>query len=245
VSIKDEITKQVPVQTQVRLITVMKNDDCKLDAITIVNPDVAVTPNIYLNQYYEQYQSGRDLSSIAELIIKLSKDRVVPEKEMIPDVTDFNLIAHLITYRLVNWAKNKERLRTIPYEDVEDLVKIFYVVIKSDTNGISSIPITDALMDKWYAVFINQINECADKNTPVLFPATIRDMNEVIKDMVFKDMPDNSLEGMSQDDYDEIMNMLNKNQKYRDMYILSNSLGINGASVLLYPNVLHDFAASI
>jgi hypothetical protein len=243
--IKNEIAKQVPKSNQVTLNTVIKNNDCKLDAISIVDPNETVTPNIYINQYYEQYQSGRDLSSIAELIIKLSKDRAVPEKEMIPDVTDFNSISHLITYRLVNWAKNRERLRTIPYEDVEDLVKIFYIVIKSDANGISSIPITDALMEKWYTVFINEISDCADRNTPVLFPATIRDMNEVIKDMVFKDMPDNSLEGMSQDDYDEIMNMFNSNQKAHQMYVISNNRGINGASALLYPNVLHEFAERI
>jgi hypothetical protein len=244
--IKNEITKQVPNSNQVMLNTVLKNNNCKLDAISIVDPKETITPNIYLNQYYEQYQSGRDLRSIAELIIKLSKERVVPEKAMIPDVTDFNSIAHLITYRLVNWEKNRERLRTIPYEDAEDLVKIFYIVIKSDANGISSIPITDALMEKWYAVFINQLNEYADKNTPVLFPATIRDMNEVIKDMVFKDLRDNSLESMSQDDYDDIINMLNTNQKVNEkMYVLSNDRGINGASTLLYPNVLYDFASSI
>jgi hypothetical protein len=243
--IKNEITKQVSKSNQVTLNTVMKNNDCKLDAISIVDPNETVTPNIYLNQYYEQYQSGRDLSSIAELIIKLSKDRTIPENEVIPDISDFNSIAHLITYRLVNWEKNLERLRTMPYQDYEDLVKIYYIVINSDSYGISSIPITDTLMEKWFGVFINQINECANRNTPALFPATIRNMNDVIRDMIFKNMSDKSLEGISQDDYNEIINMINTNQKSHEMYVLSKNRGINGASTLLYPKVLHDFATSI
>jgi hypothetical protein len=40
--------------------------------------------------------------------------------------------------------------------------------------------------------------------------------------------------------------MLNTNQKVNEkMYVLSNDRGINGASTLLYPNVLYDFASSI
>jgi hypothetical protein len=243
--VKHEITKRVPKSSQVMLNTVMKNNDCKLDAISIVDPEVTVTPNIYLNQYYEQYQSGSDLSSIAEIIIKLSKDRTEPEKEIIPDISDFNSIAHLITYRIVNWEKNLKRLRTMPYKDIEDLVVIYSIIIKSDSDGISSIPITDTLMEKWFGVFIDQIDECANRNTPNLFPAIIRDMNDVIKDMVIKNISDNNLEGISQDDYHELMNMLNTNQKTQDLYVLTNNRGINGASTLLYPNVLHDFAAKI
>jgi len=242
--IQDEVRKNMPASYKVMLSTVIKNNDSKLDALSILPTGVSVAPNIYLKQYYEEYQSGRELSSIVQLIIKLSKVSMEIEKEMLPDISDFNSIADLITYRLVNWHMNLEKIRKLPYKDLEDLVKIYYLVIKSDSNAIESIAITDALLEKW-SVFTDKIDEHANRNTPTLFPASIRGMNEVIKELVFNGLPDADRESLSQGDYDELMEMFNTNNESDQMYILSNNNKINGASTLLYPKLLHDFAVSI
>lgn len=240
-SIKEAVCKQIPPEYVVMLNSVTKNNNQKLDAITIMGEGSHIAPNIYLNQYYEEYQSGREFSSIVQLIIKLSKIHDETEIVSLPDISDFNSIADLITYRLVNWEMNLERLRKMPYKDIEDLVVIYYLIINSDSSGIGSIAITDELLEKWN-VSVDKIAELANKNTQILFPASIKGMNEVIKELVCNSMSDKDTEGLSQYDCDEFVNMFNTNQKSDEMYILSNDKGINGSSTLLYPKVVHDFA---
>ncbi len=242
--IRDELRKIVPTSYKVMLSTVIKNNDNKLAALSILPTGGTVAPNIYLNQYYDEYLSGRELSSIVQSILKQYKDSKKRERESIPDISDFNSIADLITYRLVNWNMNLDRLRKLPYKDIEDLVVIYYLVVKCDSSGIESIAITDELLEKWN-VSVDEIDKHASKNTQILFPAYIRGMKEVINELVCNGMPDKDINDLSQDDYGEFMNMFNANQKTEDLNILTNDKSIYGASSLLYPNVLHDFAVSV
>lgn len=44
---------------EITISQTIKNNDVVLDGLTIHNPDSNISPNIYLNSFYEEYQQGR------------------------------------------------------------------------------------------------------------------------------------------------------------------------------------------
>ncbi len=75
--VAEEIKRFLPSQYEdasVSLQDVTKNNDMQLTGIMIRTEENNIAPNIYLEQFYEQYQDGRDLDDIlrdiAEVRIK-------------------------------------------------------------------------------------------------------------------------------------------------------------------------------
>lgn len=240
-TIQKEVRQQIGVDYQVKLNSVIKNNDQNLDVITIVGMN-NISPNIYLNSYYEEFSSGKDTASIVQDIISIFNGNKNLKSAI--NILNYNLVSNQITYMLVNFKENKERLKKLPHKVINDLAKIYCIVVKQDNQGISSITVTNDLMKKW-GVNINTIDYVAYENTPFLFPKTIRSMKDIIKDMIFEKLPITVQQGIeveevSQQDLDYFSENMFSNEN--EMYVLSNSIGINGASALLYPEVLHNFA---
>lgn len=246
-TIKEEVRKQVPGDYRVTMNSVIKNNNQMLDAITIMEPD-SLAPNIYLNRYYEDFIQGRSLESILQEILSISNNNKEIKNDMLPDLFNFDSIRSQIAYRLINLGMNQKRLNDFPYQVVEDMAKVYYLVVKSDSEGIASVAITNDLLGKW-KVNIECIDKLAYENTPFLFPEKLRSMGEVIKEMITKEFGALSGENISSEDkelYEHILVQLTddapRDNDNEEMYILSNESGVNGASVILYENVLHDFA---
>ena len=65
--VKENVADYLPEKFEQAEITVhqmVKNNDVMLDGLNIHNPDSNLSPNIYLNPLYEQYENGRDLDEI-------------------------------------------------------------------------------------------------------------------------------------------------------------------------------------
>ena len=66
-AIVDNIKDYLPAkfeESDVVVKQILKNNDTVLDGLTIPNPDTNVAPTIYLNQFFEEYQNGKDLNDI-------------------------------------------------------------------------------------------------------------------------------------------------------------------------------------
>lgn len=65
--VKENVADYLPGKFEQAEITVhqmVKNNDVVLDGLNIHDPDSNLSPNIYLNPLYEQYENGRDLDEI-------------------------------------------------------------------------------------------------------------------------------------------------------------------------------------
>ncbi|MDF2540859.1 MAG: hypothetical protein K0S47_577, partial [Herbinix sp.] len=81
---------------------------------------------------------------------------------------------------------------------------------------------------------VDDMYEIALENTMKLFPASIRDMNEIILSMLNTGMED-------MEDCQELKDLNIPTGEEPRMYVLSNNTGIYGAATLLYPGVLKEF----
>ena len=98
--------------------------------------------------YYEDFSKGRELESIIQETVNISMNHDGKEVDLVLDVLDSDSISQQITYRLINLEMNRERLKDLPYQVIEDMAKIYYLVVKSDSEGISSAAITKYLVGK-------------------------------------------------------------------------------------------------
>lgn len=246
-AIKEAVSKRLSSEYEVSLNSVVKNNDQKLDAITIMGQRSNIAPNIYLNRYYEEFKAGRGLDTIINEILDIFNTKSGKIFETIPDILNFDSISEQITYRLINLDMNVERLNNLPHQVVEDMVKVYYIVVNSDPEEIASVAVTYDMVEKW-GVGIERIDELANNNTPCLFPQKLKSMSEVIKEMMsiqYGGLFDEEDSTEDKDVFEQFFSELTDSPKGKDdveMYVLSNVSNINGASALLYSGVLHNFA---
>ncbi len=227
---------------EVKVSPVISNNNQKNDAIVIGNGISRLISSSYLKQYYESLSLGMTLTDIANQIINQSLTK--NDKEVLSEITDIQSVSNKIVYRLINWSMNKNWLEEVPHRIIEgDLAKVYYVNLNTDNLSVSSIMITNKLLSHW-GMDKEKLDALADGNTPILFPVIIKDMNQLVYDIISSQHSETETK-YDNLGFDQFMNNYNEtidSEKKAKMYVLSNTRGINGAGAILYPNVLQNFA---
>lgn len=216
--------------TTVSLHSIMKNNNIRLDGLTIQNPTINISPTIYLNYYYDDYVGGKSFPSIVDDIITAYQEHLPRENMDLSFFTDYNKVKYHIIYKLIHFEQNQELLKDVPHFRFLDLAIVFCCFIPNTPNGNATILIHNHHLSFW-DVTAEALYELAKKNTPILLPYELKSMEEVLNSMcsgmaeLLHDSPEDS-------------------EELPKMYVLTNKLKLYGASCMLYPNVLADFAKS-
>lgn len=233
-TIVEQIKHCLPPEAVVKIHNVTKNNSLHLDGLSIFYKKSDISPNIYLNYYYEDYLRGENLSEITCRIIsvftqfhegKLCK-RNPFEHFKEPD-------HNKIFYRLINYGKNEGLLRESPHIRYLDLAITFHYLLNSDAEGIESFRITSQMTELWN-LSPKLLYEKAKFNTVKLFPGIIRPMDELLIELM-----KNNTWGFSDS---ELKNSDFSESNLSMMYVLSTQNGINGATAILYPELMAEFA---
>lgn len=229
-------TKQRENQYEVELHKVIKNNGIELDGITLRKKGERISPNIYLNNYFENYQMGKPISNIMEEIFFQYKKAIEDNHIEVANVLNFKEIKDRIIIRLVNYEKNKEQLKDCPHKKYLDLAITFRYIAGKDMMGIATSLISNQEFNLWN-IEVNDLYPIALRNTMREFPWQMDSLTKVIADC-FKDkiselLPEETLEDLERIDNKE--NGVN-------MYVLTNESGINGATCILYDQVIKNFA---
>lgn len=230
--IKKRIAERLGKSYSIRIFKVMKNNSLELDSLVVLKEGKNYAPNIYLNAYYESYAAGTSIIEILDRICMIYEHCAVP---IIQEDFEYTLeqMKPYIFFRLISIERNKKLLTQIPHVEFLDLAITFHCLVRSEEEGIGTIRVTNEHMKQW-GISCNELKELANVNTKRLFPPVIRTMGEVIKSLL-----DNDSTGEETFDYDETAS-----EGY-PMYILTNEKGINGASCLLYKDIIKEFAQQI
>lgn len=218
--VKEAVESKVGTGFDVTVNKVTKNNDLVLDGLVIKATDTNIAPTIYLNGYYESYEDGAmNLDAVVDSII----DTYSRHNSVTFDIstfTDFDAVKNRICYKLVNTASNKKLLEDVPHRELFDLSIVYYVVVSVEANVTGSIIIHNNHIELW-DITENDLYEFASDNTKRLLPAGIKSMFDTLSEMInMEDLPDT----------DDLM------------YVLTNREKLQGASTILYPDVLSAFA---
>lgn len=218
--VKENITSKDWKETsQTEISVVKKNNGVSATGLFIRENGQDVSPILYLDDYYIHYQNGELLENVIRNIRADYDKKVQMAAVKIPNLQEFENIRGRVIYRLVNYEKNKEILEDCPHIRLYDLAVTFRWVARIDDVGVSTSLITNKQVKEW-GVSVNDLVLAARQNTPRLFPAQIIDMEEMLAGMVSFILYPNAI----------------------PMYILTNEQELNGASALLYGDILKDFA---
>ncbi len=130
---------------KVHIEAVKKNNGVVLDSMTIIG-DQAITPSLYLNQYYDQYLQGK---SMVPLLVNIAMD-YKEAKQHIPQGTlefEYEKIKDNIFVAACNAEKNQELLEDVPHELCEDVALIYKVRCQNFENA--TIQIKNSHLKMW------------------------------------------------------------------------------------------------
>lgn len=161
----------------------------QVDGIVLMNIDGLpnASPTIYVNDMYEQYLETENFDEVMEKAAGTMEHAIeeFPEVARI-GVMDFDSLKDNVVLTLINAESNKELLKTVPHRTFEDLAIVYRWYLKHDDQGIYSNLVNNDLAER-VGMTEEQLYKAAVENTSRIFPPTVRNMNEVITEMIFGD----------------------------------------------------------
>ncbi|MFP3154459.1 DUF5688 family protein [Lachnospiraceae bacterium ZAX-1] len=220
------LEEHFPLNTTISIQMILHNNGISLDELTILEPDFDISPTIYLNKYYSLFKQGISFEDIFNHILREYEQHrpIFPIDTSF--FTKFENIEKRIVYKLIHFEKNKELLADIPYIPYLDLAIVFYCLIADTSAGSATILIHNAQVDTW-DVDVQKLFELSMINTPFLLAPVYEELNRAILSF----LPSSELDAYDIAADDPI-----------PMYVLTNENKLNGASCLLYQDLLKDIA---
>lgn len=224
--IASTIQLSLPEGTKVTLQRITKNNNTVLDGLVITEPDTNLSPTIYLNPYYENaYMKGVDWDTIIRDITAQYFGAKPVDFSVAKDFIDYEKIKDRIVFRMVNHAKNSDRLNDIPHVDFLDFALTFSCLVDLQGARDASIQIRHEHLSSWN-IDITELCQRALSNTPRLLPPICQNMAELIPLSQFKDEPI----AVSPEDL------------AFPMYVLTNEAKLFGATCLYYDGLLRKLS---
>lgn len=200
---------------------ISKNNGIQFTGVAILLKGEAVAPSIYLDYYYMLYRQGRNLDDVLSMI----SAEYVRARNIITNAS-FNVnkegLESSVFLKVVSYEKNKAMLDKCPYIRLHDLAICFRYMVHIDEGGVASAILSNSDLEKW-DITMEELYDMALPNTRKLFPPIIKSMDDVIPD----------LERLVEDD-----------SEIKKIYILTNEAGVNGATCILFTDVIREFAES-
>ena len=233
--VREEVERRTGDNYRVRLNDVRKNNGVVLRGLTVMQDDSNISPTIYLNNYYEEYISGRaTLVNVVNDVMDTYRRNKVNQSVDMRYFLNYESVKQSIVYKLVNTEKNKELLEDIPHIDFLDLSIVFQCMIAQEELGRASILIHNVHLKLW-DVSVEKLYQAARENTQRLQEYEIKTMAEVLREIVRTENPEET------DDEDYVTELSDN----VPMYVLSNKSRVEGAARMLYPNLIRDFADAV
>lgn len=231
--IKSEMEEKMGDNVRIDIHDTVKNNNVSYKAISIVRQDCNTSPNLRLEDFYEDYQNGTDLETVLSKIIAIFEQHDHPQIDL-TCFLDFEKAKDHIMIKLVSYEANKKRLEQIPHIQFLDFAVTYYVYMKQEDFGYGngSVQIENEHLKLW-GVEKEQMHYFAMKNSIEKMPVKFQSIQDVLIHML-------NQKGIETDDIQEEMT---KMQDDISMYVLSNEQNYFGASVMYYPGVLKEISS--
>ena len=207
---------------EVTLQEVQKNNGVLLWGLIILRKGKNISPTIYLEPFWEAYESGVIYAEIISRILQIYREDTPQDSIDMSFFREFDKVKHRICYRLIHAEKNKSLLEKIPHIPFLDMAICFYYSYVDDFLGKGSILIYNTHVAMWNTS-VTELLKVAQSNTPKLFRWECISM-----DMAMQELRDEVR--LPMEDMEHIAQL--------PMYIVTNQQKIFGSSCILYPDFL-------
>ncbi len=217
--IRNNITAHLPSDysdAQVDICPVIKTGSSYI-ALTVRKDGQLLTPAVNLNVQYASYEKGKELDAVIADIAKMVTMRT-PDFD-VSFLSNYGDVKEHLFIRVCSQDANKELLASVPHKTIADLAITYHITVGETDKDTASIMVTDSLM-KAYKLTAEQLHADALANSVKMLPARIVPVTDMIKEIA------GFVPGLP----------------CGGMLVLTNSLGLNGASALFYPGILEEIS---
>lgn len=238
---KIEVMKQVQAalgkDVKLETIQVQQYNGIEQEGI-YTNREQVFSPVIYLHGYYEQYQYDNvDIADVVKHILLVFEDEPIVDPDSFADFVDFDSVKEHLRFKVVNRERSAKFLESTAFLPFLDLAIVFYVVINSTKEGMITMAVQSEHLDGW-GVTLDELKTVAFAACQRELPAVIKTMDDVMREL--------AKANLGKEYSDELMDvLLQKRDDQKDLYVLSNEVGLNGSACMLYKNVLKEFADKV
>ena len=194
---------------------VKRNNQISMMGLSIGETKNYLVPVLYLEIFYQNYLRGQELSDTMKDIARIYRGHQVGFYLDEDKVSDYEYIKKNLFYRIINYEKNKELLKYTPHERFLDLAVTYRWAAYRNHDGMASALVRNKELLMW-GISKDQMMKDARENTEKIFPPVMRKIQSVLPiHIIEEEIP---------------------------LFVMSNGDYMNGASVILYKDVLRDFA---
>lgn len=197
------------------------------------------TPTIYVNNLYEEYERTGNYEEVVRMAAETMENGIESfNKEIKADFLDTSRLKDNIFFTLINAEQNRELLKTVPHREFEDLAIVYRWNIGAASDGVYTNLVNNDLAEK-EGLTENDLYNAASKNTKELFPVSIKNMNEVIGEMIFGES------GIDEEMQKEFSEVMQETPDENCMYVITNESKLFGAASMLYEEPIHELAEQV
>lgn len=207
---------------------VKKNNGVILHGMLIHSGEQNVVPTIYLDSFWEAYESGIPFAAVLQKLLQVYREDTPKNKLNMDFFYTLRGVQDRICYRIIRKEGNESLLAEIPHMEYLDLCICFFYAFQNKGLGEGSILIYDSHMEMW-KTDVERLYELAKINTPRIFPWECSSMEAMVAEMTGMDDVED-LEGMFKD---------------IPMKILSNAKRVHGATCIIYPALAEKLAGNM
>lgn len=231
---------------------ILRNNGVELTGLIFVNEDNDMAATIYLESFYEEYEKGATLGETVREIIRLYETNRPQEKLDMEFFKDYSQVKTRLSCRLVNRERNDKLLARLPHRSFFDLAVVYTCVLMGDGLGCACVLITKEHLELW-GIGEDQLAADAEENMRQIMPPEWMDLDDFIHEMIRQSLGEQldsvvHLEDPEEDGVlrDRILDGLTRavtgGRNARKMFVLSNIQHFYGASAVLYPGLLAEYA---
>ncbi|MCI6714238.1 MAG: DUF5688 family protein [Lachnospiraceae bacterium] len=204
----------------VKVTKVTKNNDIELTGVVLMKESDNLSPTIYLDGLFEEYQDGAYIEDLAEQIIRLYKEQLPAGRLDMDFFRNFEQVKDRIFYKLVSYDKNRKMLEKLPYYKWNDLAIIFYYAMEEERIGRASITIHHQHLKMWEQS-LDTLYAVAQENMKKSMPELLVSMKDLLEETTGLKMGEDT---------------------YLPMYVLTNQEKVYGAAAMLYSEHMKKLA---
>lgn len=194
--------------------------------IVFSNPVTNTSPTIYLEDYYEFYQTTGHFDMAVDMIADLyrSLPAIQVDEKML---YDFSFAKDRIIMKLINTERNHTFLKTVPHLPFHDLSIVYSYFIGKTDNTVMDMPINDEMLKKW-GVDTLTLHRHAMKNYIRLFSVKFSNLDQYLQDSGYTEDEEDAADV----DY----------ERSKVLYFLTNEPVRGGAVLMTCKNLMDKIA---
>lgn len=236
---REELERLCGEKTRITLMENVKNNGLVRRGFQFMAEGRSSAVIVYVDDFYKDYRNG---TSVGELARAAFSDYKNHEKDLpgllkkMGDVSSLEGVRDRIIYKLVNYGKNEKLLGEIPHIRFCDLAAVFSLPVDLHNGYQMSATVTNECLERW-GIDAETLFGIAGANTRRLFPASVKTMAEVMREIVSG--------SMGEEQGEDFLNEHFSAPQACPMYVMSNRVGIYGAAVVLYDGELSRLASAL